>query len=137
MASNKTTKRKPKPPTPPDTISKSDRERLNVEIKMIIRDINAVILGVMEHGNSVIRLNQCAAFIVTYMAECDEYYSGRSKGVRLPNTLDNFERLLEKLVELHTSTVPAINDPLPDEDEGRDDPEFGEIDFIDILEKPE
>lgn len=88
-------------------IIKADRIRINEDIRMIIRDINAVILGIMEHGNATIRLNQCSALIITYLAECDEYYSGRSKGDSLPQTMLNFERLLEKLIELHTSTVPA------------------------------
>ena len=83
---------------------------------MIIRDINALILGIMEYGDSGERFHQLSAFIVTYLRQCDEYYSGRSKGFKLPITLTNFEHLLEKLVQLHLSVVPAMNDPLPEEE---------------------
>jgi hypothetical protein len=95
--STSTAKPKPSPIT-----SGHERRRLNAEIVLAIRDINAIVLGTAERSGGA-GLAACATLMVDYLALCHDYYSGGGKGDNLYETLERFEVIVGRAVEINTT----------------------------------
>lgn len=84
-----------------------ERQRLHKEIRMMIRDCNALILGAMEIAGTrrkkwPVRI---ASFITRYLSVCDDYYSGTNKSLNLPEVRGKFQRMVESAVKMRSKIM--------------------------------
>ena len=87
---------------------KKRNQDFNDEALTLIRDINAMILGALEDDKTPLRSIQ--RDLVKYMQECEEYFSKRSRGNKLPAAIRRFGSILERLIQFRTQDIRKINE---------------------------
>lgn len=81
---------------------------LNEEAITLIRDINVMVLGILEDDKTPVRSIQ--RLMLSYFRECEEYYSRRSRGKSLPAAVRRFGAIFESLMEFRMKDFHKINE---------------------------